>query len=107
MLGDLAVGRGRQAFDRLALVLGQLLGTATSTVTRRSPALRGLATPLPLTRSVRPERVPDGMRIGDRAALQGRHQDVGPERGLGERDRHGQREVVALPAEQAVGVTRW
>ena len=38
-------------------------GTATSTVTRRSPVPWSVAAPLPLTLKVRPLRVPAGMRM--------------------------------------------
>ena len=64
------------------------------------------ATPRPLTRNVRPERVPAGTRSVTGVAVERRHRDVGAERRLRERDRHGEREVVALAAEQRVACRR-
>ena len=76
-------------------------GTCTSTVTSRSPAWPSRrATPLPRARSVRPLGVPGGTRsVTD--AVERRHPQVGAEHRLGERDRHGQRQVVAGTARTA------
>ena len=78
-------------------------GTATSTVTSRSPrvpSLRGHALAAD----------PEGAAVGrarrelqrDRRPAERRHLDLAAERRLGERDRHGDREVVALAAEHRV-----
>ena len=64
------------------------------------PSLRG--TPLPRARNVRPFGVPGGKLQGDRRAAERRHLDLAAERRLGEGDRHGEREVVALAAEDRV-----
>src|SRR5262245_36974197 len=60
--GDLPSFAAASASTALRSSSVSFWGTATSTVTSRSPVLRDLGTPLPLTRSVRPERVPAGMR---------------------------------------------
>ena len=76
-------------------------GTATSTVTSRSPVgLPAPGTPRPLTRKVRPDGVPAGTRRVP--ALEGGHRQRGPEGRLGETDRDGQGQVAALATENAV-----
>ena len=77
-------------------------GTATSTVTSRSPVRPPcVGTPRPRTRSVRPDGVPGGTLSADRA-VQRRHPQRRAQRRLGEADRHGQRQVVTVAAEQLV-----
>ena len=77
-------------------------GTTTSTVARRSPGLPlGRGTPRSRTRNVFPLVVPAGTFNADRT-VQGRHLDLAAESGLGERDGHGDREVVASPPEEGV-----
>ena len=75
------------------------VGTTTSTVTIRSPVPFLAAMPWPCTRWRLPGCVPGLMPQRDRRAVERRHGDVGAERGLGERDRHADGEVVAAPPE--------
>ena len=78
-------------------------GTATSTVTSRSPRVPSLRrTPRPRTRMTRPLWVPSARRSLTGPPLGDRDGDVGAERGLVERDRHGDGEVVAVAAEDRV-----
>ena len=57
-------GRLVQCLDGLALCSAdRFWGTATSTVTSRSPVPLSVTAPLPFTLKVRPLRVPAGMRI--------------------------------------------
>ena len=101
-----ARGRARNASTASRAAAVSFAGTATSTVTSRSPGCRPCAaTPLPLTRKVRPLEVPGGILSVTGAPVRVGTLTSPPRAASAKRDRHRQGEVVAGAPEQRCGAT--